>query len=181
MKMKRMTTYVVRAGVCCALLVACAQPGRAQTVELPQVPDGIADDVKTMLSTRRVYLVEEEARLRATAADHNEKCRQVVAESGAAAACAARKDSLHKAAVKLKLQKDQYVNAVNELDRLTAEESALSQAISASVEEMRSLVNDASEAGQDRLRQLSELLTQQMERRKQFRVRRTAAVAAVRG
>jgi hypothetical protein len=135
-----------------------------------------------MFITRWEELIAEEARVRAIAANHNAQCRQVSAQSSQAAACTARQDSLRSALVKLRQDKDRFGNAVAELNRLITEETALSQAIRAGVERMRTLLDDATEASQEQLRLLSEEIKRQLAERQQFRVRhRPTAVAGVRG
>jgi len=174
--------WVVRAGLWAACLVLSAQPGNAQSSDLPEVPDGLAADVRSMLTTRREELIAEEARVRAIAANHNAQCRQVSAQSAQAAACTARQDSLRSALVKLRQDKERFSNAVAELNRLMTEETALSQAIRAGVERMRTLLDDATEAGQEQLNLLSEEIKRQLAERQRFRGRhRPTAVAGVRG
>lgn len=172
---------VVRACLCAASLFVCAQPVRAQSAELPQVPDALADSLKTILSTERQNLVAEEGRIRASVIDHDGKCRQVAVGSAMASACATRRDSLRTAAAKLGQDREKFTNAVSELNRLIAEESTLSQAIKAAVERMRGMVDDVSEASQAQLHALSEELKTLLANRRQFRVRQAAAVAGVRG
>lgn len=176
------TRWIVRAGLWAACLVLGAQPGDAQSSELPQVPEGLAADVRSMLGTRREELISEEARFRAIYAEHSAQCRQVSAQSPQVAACTARRDSLRSAAAKLQQDKDRFSNAVAELNRLITEEAALSQAIRAGVERMRAMLDDATEAGQEQLNLLSEEIKRQLAERQRFRVRhRPTAVAGVRG
>lgn len=175
------TAWAVRVGLCAAWLVLGAQTGNAQGSDLPQVPDGLAADVQSMLTSRRERLVNDEARLRASAGDHNAQCRQVTAQSPQAAACAARQDSLRSAAVKLRQGKEQFSNAITELNRLIAEESALAQTIRAAVERMRTMLDDVTEASQEQLNLLSEEIKRQLAERRRFRVRQTEIALAVRG
>ena len=172
----------IRVGVLAACLVLSAQPGNAQSPELPEVPDGLAADVKSMLATRREELINEEARIRAVAAGNNAQCRQVNAQSSQAAACTARQDSLRNALVKLRQDKERFSNAVAELNRLLTEETTLSRAIRAGIERMRALMDDATEASQEQLHLLSEEIKRQLVERQRYRaIHRPTAVAAVRG
>lgn len=176
------TKWVARVGLFAACLVLSAQRSSAQSSDLPEVPDGLAADVKAMLTTRREELITEEARVRAIAASHNAQCREVNAQSPQVAACTARQDSLRSAAVKLRQDKDRFSNAVAELNRLITEETTLSQAIRAGVERMRTLLDDATEASQEQLHLLSEEIKRQLAERQRFRGRhRPTAVAGVRG
>lgn len=179
--MRGKVTHVLRAGLCVALLVASARVGNAQGANLPPVPAALAAEEKTTLAARRERLINEEARLRASAADHDAQCRQISAQSASAAACVARRDSLRMAASELQREKEQFTNDVAELNRLLPEESALSQAIRAGVERMRSMIDEATEASQEQLNLLSEELKRQLEERRRFRVRRATAVLGVRG
>lgn len=179
--MRGKATYVVRAGLCVALLVAGAQVGKAQGADLPPVPDALATNEKSTLAARRERLINAETRLRSRAADHDGQCRQISAQSASAAACVARRDSLRTAAGELQREKEQFTNDVAELNRLLPEESALSQAIRAGVERIRSMVDEATEASQEQVNLLSEELKRQLEERRRFRVRRATAVLGVRG
>lgn len=175
------SSYIVRGFLCAASLLVCAQAGVGQSPELPQVPEGLADSLKTILSTERQNLVSEEARIRASVIDHDGKCRQVATGSAAASACAARRDSLRTAAAKLGQDREKFTNAVTEVNRLIAEESTLSQSIKAAVERMRGMVDDVTEASQAQLNALSEELKTLLANRRQFRVRQATAVLGVRG
>lgn len=177
----QMTTYAVRAGVCAASLLLCAQPGKAQSAEIPQVPEGLVDSLKTMLAARREELVTQEARVRASVVDHDARCRRVTAGSTLASACVARRDSLLTAATKLRQDKEKFSAAVAELNQLIAEESTLSQAIRTVVETMRGMIDQATEASQEQLSALSEQLKNHLAARRQFRVRQATAVLGVRG
>lgn len=177
----RRRTYVVRAGLCAASLLICAASGRAQSAEIPPVPDSLDADLKQTLDSVREILVTEEARLRSIAAEHNERCRQVAAESPTAASCTARRDSLRTAAAALRQNREKYRNAVEEIRRIADDESTLLQAMRAGVERMRTMIDDATRASQEQLSALSEELRRQLDGRKEFRRRRETAVAGVRG
>lgn len=177
----RKRTYAVRAALCVVSLFLCAQPGKAQNTEIPPVPDGLADSLKTILAAERQELVDEEARVRASVVEHDGQCRQVTAGSAMASTCAARRDSLRSAAAMLRQEKEKFSNAVIELNRLIAEESTLSQAIRAAVERMRGMLDEVTEAGQEQLSVLSEQLKNQLAARRQFRVRKETIVLGVRG
>lgn len=175
------TSYVARAGLCAASLFLWAQPGKAQNAEIPPVPEGLADSLKTILASRREELLNEEAHVRAAVVAHDGKCRQVSTQSALASACIAGRDSLRAAAARLRQDKEKFTAAVAELNQLIAEESSLSEAIRAAVERMRSMIDDATEAGQEQLSALSEQVKTYLATRRQFRVRQAAAVLAVRG
>lgn len=177
----RKTPYVVRAGLCAATLFVCAQSGKAQSAQLPRVPDGLADSLKAILSAERLNLANEEGRIRASVMEHDGKCRQVAAGSATASSCAARRDSLRTAAAKLRQDREKFSNAVTELNRLIAEESSLSHSIRAAVERMRSMIDEATEASQEQLTALGEQLKSQLAARRQFRVRQATIVLGVRG
>ena len=174
-------TSLVRAALCAASLFLCAEPARAQNTEIPPVPDGLADSLKTILAAERQELIDEEARVRASVVEHDAQCRQVTAGSALASTCVARRDSLRAAAAKLRQDKEKYSSAVTEVNRLIAEESTLSQSIKAAVERMRGMVDDVTEASQAQLNALSEELKTMLANRRQFRVRQATAVLGVRG
>lgn len=177
----RKRTYAVRAAVCAASLFLCAQPGRAQNAEIPPVPDGLADSLKAILAAERQELMDEEARVRASVIAHDGQCRQVTAGSAMAATCATRRDSLRAAAAKLRQDKEKFSAAVTELNQLISEESTVSQAIRSAVETMRSMIDDVTAAGQERLSALSEQLKTQLATRSRYRVRQATVVLGVRG
>ena len=177
----RKSSYIARAFLCAGSLFVCAQRGGAQSPELPHVPEELADSLKAILAAERQELMDEEARVRASVIAHDGQCRQVTAGSAMAATCATRRDSLRAAAAKLRQDKEKFSVAVTELNQLISEESTVSQAIRSAVETMRSMIDDVTAAGQERLSALSEQLKTQLATRSRYRVRQATVVLGVRG
>jgi hypothetical protein len=180
--------YVLRTSALCFAVVALStRAGNAQTPDLPEVPEGLSAEPKEKLEAERKRLVDEEASVRAGWAQHEKKCRGVVAGSPEHTKCLQLRDALVARARKIPEQKKAYVttyhSAINaELQRLTEQENALTQTIVSGMQTLQTMVTDTSLTSGDLLKSLNDELKKHVDRLMYYRkVRRTLAILAVRG
>lgn len=169
-----------------AFMLMCVSVGSAQTPQLPEIPEELSAEAKGKLQPERDRLVNERSVIRAGWAEHEKKCRSVVAGSADHTACLTSRDALVARRAQLRAQEEGFRATFRsvieaEIAQIEAQESALSQAIQAGLEKMRSMADQATETAEDQLQMLHEEIKKQLEERKRYRVRRTAVASAVRG